>query len=83
MWKKVSTIVIPTLVAVGILAYMLYSVWDNLLLTLEHAVIPFLFAAIGICVIAWILRGFRYQFILEGLGVPESLRFATACIFIF
>ena len=82
MWKKVSTIVIPTLVAVGILAYMLYSVWDNLLLTLEHAVIPFLFAAIGICVLAWILRGFRYQFILEGLGVPESLRFATACIFI-
>ena len=82
MWKKVSAVVIPTLVAVGIIAYMLYSVWDDLLLTLEHAVIPFLFAAVGICIVAWILRGFRYRFILEGLGIPKSLGFATACIFI-
>ena len=82
MWKKVSAVVIPTLIAVGILAYMLYSVWNDLLLTLEHAVIPFLFAAIGICVLAWILRGFRYQFILEGLDIPKSLTFSTACIFI-
>ncbi len=82
MWKKVSAVVIPTLVAVGIIAYMLYSVWDDLLLTLEHAVIPFLFAAVGICIVAWILRGFRYRFILEGLGILKSLSFATACIFI-
>lgn len=82
MWKKASAIAIPTLVAVGIIAYMLYRVWDDLLLTLEHAVLPFLFAAVGICVVAWILRGFRYRFILRGLGIPESLTFATACIFI-
>ncbi|WP_292731582.1 lysylphosphatidylglycerol synthase transmembrane domain-containing protein [Methanoculleus sp.] len=82
MWKKVSAVVIPTLIAVGIVAYMLFRVWDDLLLTLEHAVIPFLFAAVGICVVAWILRGYRYQFILQGLGIKESLRFSTACIFI-
>ena len=82
MWKKVSAIVIPTLVAVGIIAYMLYRVWDDLLLTLEHAVLPFLFAAVGICIVAWILRGFRYRFILRGLDIPKSLGFATACIFI-
>lgn len=82
MWKRVSAIVIPTVVAVGIIAYMLYRVWDDLLLTLEHAVIPFLFAAIGICVAAWILRGFRYKFILEGLSISKSLAFSTACIFI-
>ncbi|WP_292363990.1 MULTISPECIES: lysylphosphatidylglycerol synthase transmembrane domain-containing protein [unclassified Methanoculleus] len=82
MWKKVSAVVIPTLIAVGIVAYMLYRVWDDLLLTLEHAVIPFLFAAVGICVVAWILRGYRYQFILQGLDVKKSLWFSTACIFI-
>ncbi|MCM2467051.1 lysylphosphatidylglycerol synthase transmembrane domain-containing protein [Methanoculleus oceani] len=82
MWKKVSAVVIPTLIAIGIVAYMLYRVWDDLLLTLEHAVIPFLFAAVGICVVAWVLRGYRYQFILQGLGIGKSLWFSTACIFI-
>ncbi|PKL61525.1 MAG: lysylphosphatidylglycerol synthetase [Methanomicrobiales archaeon HGW-Methanomicrobiales-2] len=82
MWKKVSAVVIPTLIAVGIVAYMLLRVWDDLLLTLEHAVIPFLFAAVGICVVAWVLRGYRYQFILQGLDVKKSLWFSTACIFI-
>ncbi len=82
MWKKVSAVVIPTLIAVGIVVYMLYRVWDDLLLTLEHAVIPFLFAAFGICVVAWVLRGYRYQFILRGLDVKKSLWFSTACIFI-
>ncbi|WP_332450710.1 lysylphosphatidylglycerol synthase transmembrane domain-containing protein [Methanoculleus sp.] len=82
MWKKVSAVVLPTLLAVGIVVYMLYRVWDDLLLTLEHAVVPFLFAAVGICVVAWVLRGFRYQFILQGLDIKKSLGFSTACIFI-
>ncbi|MDD2473936.1 MAG: lysylphosphatidylglycerol synthase transmembrane domain-containing protein, partial [Methanoculleus sp.] len=82
MWKKASAIVIPTLIAIGIVGYMLYRVWDDLLLTLEHAVIPFLFAAIGICCVAWVLRGLRYRFILQGLDIPKSLTFSTACIFI-
>ncbi|MDV4343417.1 flippase-like domain-containing protein [Methanoculleus sp. YWC-01] len=82
MWKKASAVVIPTLIAVGIVAYMLYRVWDDLLLTLEHAVIPFLFAAVGICVTAWIFRGYRYRFILYGLDVKKSLWFSIACIFI-
>jgi uncharacterized protein (TIRG00374 family) len=82
MWKKISAIVIPTLIAVGIIAYMLYRVWDDLLLTLEHAVIPFLFAAIAICTIAWLLRGARYQYILYGLDIDTGLWFSTACIFI-
>ncbi|MDK2916988.1 MAG: glycosyltransferase AglD [Euryarchaeota archaeon] len=82
MWKKVSAVVIPTLIAVGIVAYMLYRVWDDLLLTLEHAVLPFLFAAVGICITAWVLRGYRYRFILKGLDIRKSLWFSTACIFI-
>ncbi len=82
MWKKISAGGIPTLIAVGILVYMLYRVWDDLLLTLEHAVIPYLFAAVGICVVAWVLRGYRYRFILWGLDVRKGLGFSTACIFI-
>jgi uncharacterized protein (TIRG00374 family) len=82
MWKKVSTVAIPTLVAVGIISYMLFRVWDDLMLTLEHAVIPFLFVAVGICCVAWLLRGVRYRFILEKLGIPKTLTFSTACIFI-
>ncbi|NLB01341.1 MAG: flippase-like domain-containing protein [Methanomicrobiales archaeon] len=82
MWKKVSAVVIPTLIAIGIVAYMLYRVWDDLLLTLEHAVLPYLFAAVAICITAWTLRGYRYRFILQGLDVRKNLWFSTACIFI-
>lgn len=82
MWKKASAVAIPTLIAVGIIVYMLYRVWDDLLITLEHAVIPFLFAAIGICAVAWVLRGLRYRFILRGLDIHKSIKFSTACIFI-
>ena len=82
MWKKVSAVVIPTLIAIGIVAYMLYRVWDDLLLTREHAVLPYLFAAVAICITAWTLRGYRYRFILQGLDVRKNLWFSTACIFI-
>lgn len=82
MWKKVSAIVIPTLIAAGIIGYMLYRVWDDLMLTLEHAVLPFLVVAVGICIVAWILRGFRYRFILHGLGVEKGVWFSTACILV-
>jgi len=82
MWKKVSAIIIPTLIAVGIIGYMLYRVWDDLILTLEHAVLPFLVVAVGICSVSWILRGFRYRFILQGLGVEKGVWFSTACILV-
>ena len=73
MLKKISAIVISTLIAAGIIGYMLYRVWDDLMLTLEHAVLPFLVVAVGICIVAWILRGFRYRFILHGLGVEKNI----------
>jgi len=82
MWKKVSAIIIPTLIAVGIIGYMLYRVWDDLVLTLEHAVLPLLVVAVGICGVSWILRGFRYRFILHGLGVEKGVWFSTACILV-
>ena len=29
MYRKISAIVIPTVIAAGIIAYMLYSVWER------------------------------------------------------
>jgi uncharacterized protein (TIRG00374 family) len=82
MYRKVSAIVIPTLIAVGIIAYMLLSVWDDLLVAIEHMVPSYLIAASVICVCAWLLRGWRYRIILDRLNYDVSLAVATACIFV-
>ncbi|MDD3622552.1 MAG: lysylphosphatidylglycerol synthase transmembrane domain-containing protein [Methanofollis sp.] len=82
MWRRTSAIVIPTLIAVGILAYMLWRVWDDLLLTLSHIEPIYLAVATGICVLAWVLRGWRYQVVLKGMAIKTSLSFSTACIFL-
>jgi uncharacterized protein (TIRG00374 family) len=82
MWKKISAIVIPTLIAVGIIAYMLYRVWGDLLLALEHIVWAYLAVAVAICLFAWIVRGYRYQVILKGMEIRVGLFFSTATIFV-
>ena len=80
MWRKVSAILIPTLVAFGILAYMLWRVWDDLMVTIAHIHPLYLAFAIIICALAWVMRGWRYQAILGGLTVRLGLTFSTACI---
>jgi uncharacterized membrane protein YbhN (UPF0104 family) len=82
MFRKISAIVIPTLIAAGIIIYMLLSVWDELLIALEHVVPVYLIPAVFVCFLAWILRGVRYKGILDSLGVKTSLAIATACIFV-
>lgn len=82
MWKKLSAIIIPTIIAAGIIAYMLLSVWDQLLVALQHFVPIYLVPAILVCFLAWVLRGVRYKGILETLEVKAGLAVATACIFI-
>ena len=86
MWKKVSAVVIPTLIAVGIIGFMLYRVWDDLQRNLEsilESLVPaWLIAAVGICILAWFLRGFRYQYIVKRLGTDIGLIFSTACIYV-
>ena len=61
MYRKISAILIPTLIAVGIIVYMLYQVWGDLLTALQHIVPVYLGIAIVICLAAWWLRGWRYQ----------------------
>ena len=68
MYKKISAILVPTIIAIGIIAFMLYRVWGDLLEALQHMVPAYLAAGIIICLIAWWLRGWRYQTILKSLN---------------
>jgi len=82
MYRKISAIVVPTLIAVGIIGYMLYSVKDQLLIALQHMIPTYLVAGVLICLCAWWLRGWRYHTILKSLNYPVSVKDSTACIFI-
>ncbi|MDD5144119.1 lysylphosphatidylglycerol synthase transmembrane domain-containing protein [Methanoregula sp.] len=82
MYRKISAIVIPTLFAAGIIGYMLYSVWDDLLVAFQHIVPAFLLIGIAICLMAWVLRGWRYRKILAGLNYSVKMTVSMACIFV-
>lgn len=82
MYRKISAIVIPTVIAVGIIVYMLYQTWDTLLQALHHLVPGWLAIAVAICLVAWVLRGWRYRTIVSSLGYPIRLMVSTACIFV-
>jgi glycosyltransferase AglD len=82
MYKKISAILIPTILAIGIIAYMLYRVWDDLIQALQLLEPEFLVVGVVICLIAWWLRGWRYHTILNSLNYPVSVLVATACIFV-
>ena len=82
MYKKISAILVPTIFAMGIIAYMLYRVWDDLVTALQLIVPGYLAIAIIICLFAWWLRGWRYHTILNSLNYAVSVTVATACIFV-
>ena len=82
MYRKISAILIPCLIAVGILAYMLYQVWDDLVVSFEHIVPAYLALAVIICLAAWWLRGWRYHRILLGLNYRIKVAVTTACVFV-
>ncbi|MBN2733322.1 MAG: flippase-like domain-containing protein [Methanomicrobiaceae archaeon] len=81
-YKKAGAIIIPTLIAAGIIAYMLLRVWGDLIVALKTAVPSFLILAVLICIVAWFLRGLRYQYILKKIDVLVNLWKSTACIYI-
>jgi glycosyltransferase AglD len=82
MYRKISAIVIPTLLAVGIIAWMLFNVRDELLTALQHIIPAYLAVAVIICLLAWILRGWRYHYIIKSLGYQVGTMVSTACIFV-
>jgi len=82
MYRKISAILVPTILAIGIIAYMLYRVWGDLIEALRHIVPVYLVIGILICLVAWWLRGWRYHTILKSLNYPVGVTVATACIFV-
>jgi uncharacterized membrane protein YbhN (UPF0104 family) len=82
MYRKISAIVIPTIIAVGIITFMVYQTWGTLIQALHHLVPGWLAIAIVICLVAWILRGWRYSTIVSSLGYPIRLAVSTSCIFV-
>jgi hypothetical protein len=82
MYRKISAIVIPTIIAIGIVAWMLYRVWDDLLIALQNSIPAYLIVGTLICLVAWWLRGWRYHIILRNLSYQVSTMASTACIFI-
>jgi uncharacterized protein (TIRG00374 family) len=82
MYRKISAIVIPTVIAIGIVAYMLFRVWDDLLIALQNSIPAYLIVGTVICLSAWWLRGWRYHIILKNLNYLVSITASTACIFV-
>ncbi len=82
MFRKISAIVIPTVIAAGIIVYMLYSVWDKILIAIQHITLGYLFLGILICLCAWWLRGWRYHMILQSLNYHVSVVVSIACVFV-
>lgn len=82
MYRKISAIVIPTIIAIGIIAYMLFRVWDDLFIALKNIIPAYLAVGLVICLSAWWLRGWRYHIILKNLNYRVSITVSTACIFV-
>jgi hypothetical protein len=82
MYRKISAIVIPTVIAIGIVAYMLFRVRDDLFIAFQNSIPAYLIVGTVICLSAWWLRGWRYHIILKNLNYRVSIAASTACIFI-
>jgi hypothetical protein len=84
MYKKISAIVVPTLIAVAIIVYLLYPVWGNPVTqdALNHMNLRYLVIGIIFCLAAWWVRGWRYHRILLALNYRVPVLVATACVFV-
>ncbi len=82
MLRKISAIVVSTIIAGAIITFLLSRVWDELLITAQEADPRYLLLALIICLLAWYLRGARYRYILLRLSVLVGIVFSTACIFV-
>lgn len=82
MYRKIAALILSLLLAVGIIAAMLWRVWGDLTGTLQYLHPLYLIPAVFICVLAWFSRGWRYKIILARLTVIVPMMFATACIYL-
>ncbi|MDD1678446.1 MAG: flippase-like domain-containing protein [Methanomicrobiales archaeon] len=80
MWKRISGIVIPAVIAGGILIYMLYQVRDSLPAAIATAIPQYLILALIIAGFTWFVRGLRYVVILDGLAIRITTMHSTAMV---
>jgi uncharacterized protein (TIRG00374 family) len=80
MWRRISGILIPALIAGGILLYMLYEVRDSLMAAISIAIPQYLLLALIIAGGTWFVRGFRYVVILDGLAIHLTTLHSTAIV---
>jgi uncharacterized membrane protein YbhN (UPF0104 family) len=80
MWRRISSIVIPAVIAGGILFYMLYGVRDSLSAAISVALPQYLFLAVIIAGGTWFVRGLRYEVILDGLAIRITTLHSTALV---
>jgi conserved hypothetical protein len=82
-WKKTGAIVIPTIIAVGLIVFMFFRIpFDELKEAVAAMNLWWLPLAVAICICAWFLRGVRYKYILHRLASEVSILFATGCIYV-
>jgi glycosyltransferase AglD len=82
MDRRVSVLIASALLALGIIAFMLFRVWGDILASMGHWVPAYLLPATAFCTAGWLLRGARYQYILRGLEAEAGFWFSTACVLI-
>ena len=82
MWKRISSVVIPTIVAAVLIWLILARVWDDLAAASEHIVPAWILFAAVLYAVFWFVRGFRYKEILQSLGTNVSVVFSAACIYL-
>jgi uncharacterized protein (TIRG00374 family) len=82
MDRRVSVLIVSVILAAAILSFMLFRVWEDLLLAMGHWNPLYLVPAIAFSTVGWFLRGARWRSILQRLDVRAGLAFSTACVLI-
>ena len=82
MWKRISTSLLSTAIAVAIIWFLLYRVWDDLSSVLNQIVPTWIVVITSIFIFELFVRGFRYSAILKRLDTSASTCFSTACIYV-
>jgi len=80
--QKIFGFIISIIIAAVILGVMLARVWDDLLIAVTHMQYLYGVPAIGFCLLAGFMGGYRYQRILHNMAIPAGFLFSTACIFL-
>jgi uncharacterized protein (TIRG00374 family) len=82
MDRRVSVLIVSVILAAAIISFMLFRVWEDLLVAMGHWNPLYLVPAIAFSTAGWFLRGARWRSILARLGVSAGLAFSTACVLI-